>query len=256
MESTKPLLIVNADDFGYNKAATDPIAETFKAGLITSTTAMVYMQDSDRAAEIAREISLPVGLHVNFTEPFDDRGVPRGIRERHLATVRKFGGPSFVFRSRRWLYDPRLQEAVDDCVAAQLERFEELYGGPPTHVDGHMHVHVCPNVGLSKRFAPGTKMRNSLGKRPPANGPMSHLITARQRILLRHRLSTRCFLNITDMHPDFVAGGPAALLGMAKETSVEVMAHPGFAHELTILVSPEWQEWTADLRLGSYRDLA
>jgi predicted glycoside hydrolase/deacetylase ChbG (UPF0249 family) len=256
VESSQPLLIVNADDFGYNEAATDPIAETFRAGLITSTTAMVYMRDSDRAAEIAREIGLPVGLHINFTEPFDDPGVPADVRERHLAMVRKFGGPSFVFRSRRWIYDPRLQSAVDRCVADQLERFEGLYGGPPTHIDGHMHVHVCPNIGRAGPIAPGTKVRNALGNRPLARGPMSHLIALRQRILLRDRLSTRYFLNITDMHPEFIDGGPASRLGLAKEASTEVMVHPGFAHEYTLLASPEWQEWIEGLRLGSYRDLS
>lgn len=255
MVSSKPLLIVNADDFGYNEAATDPIVETFRAGLITSTTAMVYMRDSDRAASIAREIGLPVGLHINFTEPFDDPKVPADVRERHLATVRKFGGPSFVYRSRRWVYDRRIQAAVDRCVAEQLERFEELYGGPPTHIDGHMHVHVCPNIGLAGPIRTGTKVRNALGNRPLAGGPMARLIAARQRILLRDRLTTRYFLNITDMHPEFIDGGPVTRLGLAMESSVEVMVHPGFAHEYTTLASPEWREWTEGLQLGSYRNL-
>lgn len=255
MESSRPLLIVNADDLGYNEMATDKIAETFRAGLITSATAMVYMRDSDRAASIAREIGLPVGLHVNFTEPFDDPNVPAELRERHLAMVRKFGGPSFVFRSRRWTYSRSLQPAVDRCVADQLERFEELYGGPPTHVDGHMHVQVCPNIGLAKPFRPGTKMRNALGKTPGPRGPMARLTDIRQRILLRNRISTRYFLNITEMHPEFIADGPASRLGLARETSVEVMCHPGFAHEYTALVAPEWRQWTEGLELGSYRDL-
>jgi chitin disaccharide deacetylase len=256
MESRQPLLIVNADDLGYNQPATDAIAESFRAGRITSATAMVYMRDSDRAAEIAREIGLPVGLHINFTEPFDDPDVPADLRARHLEMVRRFGGPSFVYRSRRWLYDRKLREPVGRCIAEQLERFEAIYGGPPTHVDGHMHVHVCPNVGLSSAIPAGMKMRNSLGMPPLAGGAMARLTKARQRIILRKRLSTAYFLNITDLHPEFVEGGVRSRLGLAEQASVELMAHPGFCHEYTMLMAPEWEEWTAGLRLGSYRDLA
>jgi predicted glycoside hydrolase/deacetylase ChbG (UPF0249 family) len=256
MESRRPLLIVNADDLGYNEPATDAIAECFRAGRITSATAMVYMRDSDRAAEIAREIGLPVGLHINFTEPFDDPGVPAELRARHLAMVRRFGGPSFVYRSRRWLYDRKLREPVARCIAEQLERFEQIFGGPPTHVDGHMHVQVCPNIGLSSAIPAGMKMRNSLGMPPLASGPMARLTALRQRIVLRDRLSTGYFLNITDLHPEFLEGGVRKRLGLAAQTSVELMAHPGFCHEYTMLMAPEWEEWTAGLRLGSYRDLS
>jgi hypothetical protein len=48
------LLIVNADDWGGSEATTDAILATFEAGRITSTSGMVHMPDSDRAAEIAR----------------------------------------------------------------------------------------------------------------------------------------------------------------------------------------------------------
>lgn len=255
MDSQQPLLIVNADDFGYNEMATDKIAETFRAGRITSATAMVYMRDSDRAAEVAREIGLPCGLHINFTEPFDDPNVPAELRARHFDMVRKFGGPSFVHRSRRWTYDRKLREPVGRCIAEQLQRFEALYGGPPTHVDGHMHVQVCPNIGLSPAIPAGMKMRNALGMPPLASGAMSRLVALRQRIILRKRLSTSYFLNITDLHPDYLEGGVKKRLGLARQTSVELMAHPGFCHEYTILMDPEWEDWTEGLALGSYRDL-
>src|ERR1700710_640786 len=48
------LLIVNADDWGGERRSTEAIQEAFDAGRVTSTTAMVYMEDSGRAAEIAR----------------------------------------------------------------------------------------------------------------------------------------------------------------------------------------------------------
>jgi chitin disaccharide deacetylase len=255
MESTTPLLIVNADDLGYNRPATDTTAECFRAGRITSATAMVYMQDSDRAAEVALEIGLPVGLHLNLTEPFDDPGAPPELRTRHLALARRYGGPSFIFRSRRWTFDPRLREPTETCIADQLERFHQLYGRAPTHIDGHLHVHICPNVALARTIPRGLKMRNVLSGGALGAGARARVARARQRMLLRDRLTTRHFLNITDLHPDFVEGGVGRQLGMASEESVEVMAHPGFGHEYTQLMSDDWGGWTDGLPLGSYADL-
>jgi predicted glycoside hydrolase/deacetylase ChbG (UPF0249 family) len=255
MESGTPVLIVNADDLGYNRPTTDAVAECFRAGRITSATAMVYMADSDRAAQMAREMDLPVGLHVNLSEPFDDPHTPREVHDRHLSVVRRFGGPSFIFRSRRWTFDPRLREPTERCIADQLDRFEALYGRAPTHIDGHLHVHVCPNVALARTIPPGIGMRNALGGGPDPGGLMSRVIAARQRVLFRHRLTTRHFLNITGLHPEFVDGGVRRLLGLARETSVEVMAHPGFGHEYTQLMSDDWARWTEGLPVGSYGDL-
>jgi predicted glycoside hydrolase/deacetylase ChbG (UPF0249 family) len=255
MEAATPVLIVNADDLGYNEPTTDAVAKCFRDGRITSATAMVYMGDSDRAAQIARELDIPVGLHLNLSEPFDDPRAPRDVRHRHLDLVRRFGGPSFIFRSRRWIFDPRLREPTERCIADQVERFEALYGRPPTHIDGHLHVHVCPNVALARTIPPGFRMRNALGAGVSGASLRARMVTARQRVLLRDRITTRYLLNITDLHPEFVDGGVRGLLSLALETSVEVMAHPGFGHEFTQLMADDWARWTQGLPLGSYSDL-
>jgi chitin disaccharide deacetylase len=255
MESATPVLIVNADDLGYNRPTTDAIAECFRAGRITSATAMVHMRDSDRAAQVARELGLPVGLHLNLSEPLDDPAVPPDVRGRHLDLVRRYGSPSFIHRSRRWTFDPRLREPTERCVADQLERFEELYGRPPTHIDGHLHVHICPNVALARTIPSGLKMRNALSGAGLGTGLRSRVVRARQRLLLGDRLTTGRFLNITGLHPEFVEGGVRRLLGLSREGSVEVMAHPGFGHEYTQLMSDDWGRWTEGLPLGSYDDL-
>ena len=64
------MLIINADDLGRSRAETDAALRCYKAGRITSVSAMVFMSDSERAAEVARENELDVGLHLNFGEPF------------------------------------------------------------------------------------------------------------------------------------------------------------------------------------------
>ena len=251
--SDTPILIVNADDLGWNRPTTDATLETYRAGRITSATALMFMGDSERAAALALEAGLPVGLHVNLTDPFTAVDVPDAVRARHMRTVRHYGAPATVWRSRRWIYDPRAAELTAAAIADQLDQFRKIFGTDPTHFDGHNHVHVCPNVALA--LPSRARVRTAPGIAPATAGRMTKLLAARQRLTLGDRQTTRNFLNITGLHPEFVDGGPASLLGLAKRKSVEVMAHPGFGHEYTLLMAPEWREWTDGLRLGSYRDL-
>ncbi len=57
-------LILNADDFGYNPQQTKAITELYEKGLITSTSLMTVAEDACNAAEIAREKSFAVGVHL------------------------------------------------------------------------------------------------------------------------------------------------------------------------------------------------
>ena len=69
------MLIVNADDWGRSVAETDAALTCFSQGRVTSVTAMTFMADSERAAGIALRHDIPVGLHLNFTEPLTAPGV-------------------------------------------------------------------------------------------------------------------------------------------------------------------------------------
>ena len=55
------MLIINADDFGRSVAETDAALRCYVAGRITSVSAMVFMADSERSAELAKENALAVG---------------------------------------------------------------------------------------------------------------------------------------------------------------------------------------------------
>jgi predicted glycoside hydrolase/deacetylase ChbG (UPF0249 family) len=46
------MLIVNADDWGRNRDATDRSLECHRNGRITTVSAMVFMEDSERAADL------------------------------------------------------------------------------------------------------------------------------------------------------------------------------------------------------------
>jgi len=52
------MLIINADDFGRSELETDVILKCYHERRITSTTAMVFMADSVRAADLGRAIPI------------------------------------------------------------------------------------------------------------------------------------------------------------------------------------------------------
>jgi predicted glycoside hydrolase/deacetylase ChbG (UPF0249 family) len=249
------LLIVNADDWGGEGRSTDAIHEAFRGGLVTSTTAMVYMEDSDRAASIARTEGLPVGLHLNLTQPFSDPTTPAPVRERQRRLTEAFAGRGKdghpgVAAWRRWVFDPRLGGAVTAALADQLERFEALYGAPPTHFDGHNYVDVCPNVFLSSALPKGRKMRNSLDRYPLGKGPMAVARTIRQAARDRRFASTRYVVHIADLDlPD------DPRLQLAAADPIEVVTHPDHAPEMERLKSETWGGCLARFRTGSFADL-
>ncbi|HEY2536303.1 MAG TPA: ChbG/HpnK family deacetylase, partial [Solirubrobacteraceae bacterium] len=100
--SARGLLIVNADDWGGFREGTDAIEACFEIGAISSTTAMVHMADSRRAAELALERARPTGLHLNLTQPFDAAAVPAPVCERQLRACTHFR----ALARRRWTLSP------------------------------------------------------------------------------------------------------------------------------------------------------
>ncbi len=105
-------LIVNADDFGYGAAVNRGIAETIDRGIVSSVGLMVNTPGTAEAVSMARaRPQLSLGLHANFTNEaqrlveFDDPAVCRA------------------------------------ALREQFDRFCDLVGRKPTHLDSHQHIH-------------------------------------------------------------------------------------------------------------------
>ena len=110
-------LVVNADDFGYSPGINRGILECHTNGIVTSTSCMVTGYAVDEAAALSAEHpTLSVGLHWD------------------------------VFGEDERTFDLEDLGAVRDEVNRQLERFLEIFGRPPTHVDSHRHAHREPQV--------------------------------------------------------------------------------------------------------------
>ena len=243
------LLIVNADDFGGNPLATDRIVECFVARRITSTSAMVHMKDSARAARLAQEGELAIGLHLNLTQAFDDPETPAGVRERQARAVAYFAGG----RRRRFTYNPRVSRLVKACVADQLTHFRELFGREPTHIDGHNHVHLSPTALFS--LPAGTPVRT--GESDPRGGvslgaPMRRL---RHRALKHRYRTTDYFFAIDRLGQSPSEDDVKRLLSFADRASVEIMTHPDRNSDFALLMSDAWASGLERHALGSYREL-
>ena len=78
---TRATVIVNADDWGRDITTTDRTLDCVLQGTISSTSAMVFMEDSERAADLARQYGISTGLHLNFTMPLTARNCSRRLRE-------------------------------------------------------------------------------------------------------------------------------------------------------------------------------
>jgi chitin disaccharide deacetylase len=126
------MLIINADDLGYDPAVSRGIVRALNAGVVTSATLMVNTPFAAEAARWAQGHCL--GLHLNLARW---RPVSSAFTSEDL-------GPGGVFREELAARLP--VQAIAAETTAQLERFKTLSGRLPTHVDVHKHLHRHPNV--------------------------------------------------------------------------------------------------------------
>ena len=161
------MLIINADDWGRSVAETDAALKCFRERRITSVSAMVFMQDSERAAKLTKDYELDdVGLHLNFSEEFTDKSCSKTLKETQGRIIR------FLKRSKyaQLLYNPFLRKAFAYSYHAQVEEFVRLFEKLPSHIDGHHHMHLCANLLLSKSIPAGMKLRRNFSFWPGEKG--------------------------------------------------------------------------------------
>src|SRR5438045_1599494 len=145
------MLIINADDWGRSVVETDAALKCYQAGRVTSVSAMVFMADSERAAEVARENKVDAGLHLNFDERFTAKrgsGVLGGYQTKLARFLRRHKYAQLV-------YNPFLRQAFSYSYQAQAEEFVRSFGKPPSHIDGHHHTHLCANLLFSTMIPAG-----------------------------------------------------------------------------------------------------
>jgi predicted glycoside hydrolase/deacetylase ChbG (UPF0249 family) len=227
------LLIVNADDWGRNSENTDRILECVLQGAVSSTSAMVYMEDSERAARIARERGVDAGLHLNLTTSFSAAGCSALLTKHHYRVSRYLAGN----RLAQVIYHPGLADSFEYMVRAQLEEFSRLYGREPERIDGHHHMHLCANVLLGKLLPAGIIVRRnfsfSVGKKSWGNRLYRRSV---DRMLAKRHSLTDFFYALTPLEP---ASRLEEIFSLARRSVVEVETHPINSDEYRFLTSGE-----------------
>jgi chitin disaccharide deacetylase len=244
------VLIVNADDWGLRAEVTDAIYECWRAGAVTSASAMVHMADSGRAFELAAEAELPLGLHLNLTAPFTASGVPAERRSRQQRAVEYFGGP----RRRMLTFDPRVRGLLDSCIADQLDAFAESRGQPARHGDGHQHVQVCPTVLLAPSLGRLAGLRRAQSFPAGRRSVAKRAYRGALNLAVRRRFRSVRFLSLRDVHPALGGSGIDRLPELVRRTDLELMTHPAWGDEREVLLSSEWRHTLAGLSTGSHVD--
>ncbi len=228
------MLIINADDWGRSPVETDAALRCHQGGRITSVSAMVFMEDSERAAELAKENELDVGLHLNFAEPFTGKNYPAELDHYHGRTVRYLTRNKYA----QLLYNPLLRKEFAYSYRAQSEEFVRLFGRPPSHIDGHHHMHLCANMLLTNMIPSGMKIRRNLsfwpGEKSLLNRTYRGLV---DRWLARRYRLPDYFFDLTQCIRERKLDRMAAL---AKSNSVELMTHPIVHAEMDYLMSDEF----------------
>jgi len=237
-------LIVNADDWGRDSATTDRILECVSIGTVSSTSAMVFMDDSERAANLARAQGVDCGLHLNLTMPFSAPHCPSRLREHQRRVTH------YLRRNRlaQTVYHPGLASSFRYVVAAQIEEFEKIFGSKPRRLDGHHHMHLCANVLFSRLLPAGTMVRRNFSFRPLEKGRINRLYRAAiDRMLSRRHHVTDFFFSLPPLEPQSRVD---EIILTARRSIVEVETHPVNPVEYSFLTSGEILRRTRGLEIA------
>lgn len=243
------MLIINADDWGRSTEDTDSIRACYEHKRVSSVSAMVFMQDSERAARLATEAAMDVGLHLNLTEAFNSSQQPARAERLQLRTRQFLNANKYALL----VYNPLLKGAFAELFRLQLEEFLRLYGKPPSHFDGHQHMHLSANMIFDRVIPNGEKVRRSFSFWP---GEKSVLNRAYRR-LIDSTLTTR--FRVTDfffaLSQTLRSDRQRKVRELAKAGSVELMTHPRSVGEFDFLMSDNCGQLVEGLSLLGYAAL-
>lgn len=249
------VLIVNADDFGLSKGINYGIIEACKNGLVTSTTAMVNGEAISHAAQLSRcAPDLAVGIHFVLTQGESLSAMPGLTRKGRLG---------------KWIWQMAeegnlpLNEIAYE-LECQYQRFVELFGHEPTHIDSHHHTHMIAQVypivsAFARRKGVALRIDRQLATLSGLAQDAARSSDGFAREFYGEAVSEALFLQTLDVSIQ------------RDEKSLEMMCHPAFVDntvmrssycyprltELDILTSESLRFAITErgYRLGTYRDV-
>lgn len=205
-------LIINGDDFGLSHGCNLAIIDSYTKGIMTSASLMVNMPDTEEAVRMWKKNSaLSLGIHLNVTV-----GMP--ILE-HLNTITQLNG---AFNKRILIADQseiNEEELKKECEA-QINRFIQLTGKIPDHINSHHGIEAVPG---------GEKVLQDLAVKYKV--PIRELthISKKEKIYYRtnYEIPHKCCLYPKIQNVDEL------ILNFSKESiesnrTYELLGHPGY----------------------------
>jgi predicted glycoside hydrolase/deacetylase ChbG (UPF0249 family) len=122
-------LVVNADDFGYNRDVNRGIIRAHREGILTATTLMANGAAFPQAVELAgANPALDIGVHLQMVEGPSLSRPGSQLPPTVASLIRQLG---------HWNIYAELRAQVEAVLAAGIQ---------PTHLDTHKHTHLLPPV--------------------------------------------------------------------------------------------------------------
>ena len=133
-------LIVNADDFGYSPGVNAGIVDSYRNGIVTSTTMMANMYGFEDALKLHKDYpGLGIGAHLTLTagKPLTD--VPRDYLDEKGQFLRR---PIYLDNDNNSIQRDWLNyEVVYKEWKSQLDKILDA-GFKIDHIDSHHHMHT------------------------------------------------------------------------------------------------------------------
>ncbi len=279
-------LIVNADDFGLSKEVNSAVEIAHREGVLTSASLMIAEKGTTEAISVARNNpDLGVGLHLSLVQ-----GKPV-LPIAEIASIVTTSGCFFsnpVTAGMRFFFLRKCRDALRNEIEAQIEKFLDT-GLVPTHLDGHLNIHLHPSVFLL--LLPLLEKYDIRAIRVPAEPLLFHLSTDRSNAFFKivHSIifgilgkkakkrldilgisypdNTFGLLQSGNMNKDFVKSALSNLRDGFTEMSFHIalkqlprgVGAEGYSYreELKVLINPEVNELIKrkNIHLANYRTL-
>ncbi len=140
-------LIVNADDFGFSPEINQGILDAFNNGIVTDTSILIHSPYAESGLQLAKEMGLPVGIHVDFVTEYVENHQrqkqemigPKGQLARELFNREMKKEVNHLFTSAELI-------VVRDELRDQVKTYLNLMGRKPSHLDYHFGLHYLPDI--------------------------------------------------------------------------------------------------------------
>lgn len=238
------MLIINADDWGCDAHTTNRVLACVESGSISSVSAMVFMEDSERAAAVARDRGIDAGLHLNLDTAFTKAPIAGKLVE-HQDRLARFLRHPFS----RPFFHPGLVRSFEYVVSSQLAEYDRLYGAPPRRIDGHHHLHLAANVFFSGQLPLDAVLRPHFSWEPGEKRIRNSMFRCYAKLMLArsHRTVHELFA-LPPLEPKRLLN----IFNKSREIDIEVETHPTNPAEFEFLTSGALFRLLGDIPLSRH----